>query len=1708
MRASRLGAWIVLAAAMLPAQITRDLLDGTTPPGIAPGAAVGSYSLSNLESVNLFSGGLGFAVPLARVGGRGEVGYTISMPIETRWIVTVASGSNTILYPTPSGTRTNFVGYSPGYMEARAEQSYEYCGSTVYSPYALLRLHWISPDGNDQEFIDRASYGASKPTGLTCPSGSVQGSPNYFNRQTEFVSTDGSAMTFISDTNLTDNPVTGTVTGYLMQKDGTRYRIVSSRVTWMTDRHGNQITFNNAGDAYQRPVTITDPLGRVITIEYSNAYMAVHPNEDWIRIPGAVERIVKVRYAYLTSLLRDAGWTVKQVKQLFTVASYPPPQDNVNSDQHNPLLVSEIELPNGQKYSFKYNSYGELSRAVLPTGGIFEYDWASRTTDPDGIYGDFMVYRRLTERRKYTASGVMEGKTVYTAPMLTVPGDLVVTATEQDLGGNPLRKQVMSFWGTPLSAQATPPLNYPKWKDGKSKQEEVQTAAGAMVQRTVPTWRQRDTTTNLSVDSSEFAAPSDPRIVETQRTTGSVMSKVTTDYSVDPYNNIAEQCDYDFGAAQPSRCRRFTYETATSYTTPLVHLRSLVTNEMIGPGKAAAFVKEAETQYQYDQYGASNVNLTNYADIANHDPARRQSYITRGNVTTTRRWHNVTNSYFDETTEFDIAGNVKKVTKPAIVADGSSQSPVTTVSYADNFTSYGGSLNPPAPTYAFPTSIIQPGGFTVSARYHFRSGSIVQFTDPNGRITKYEYGGYNLETGGFNSAKSDPLDRLTTVVHPIGQTDYYYIPSQNKVQTQRRILASPSTFVTTESIVDGLGRPWKSIQYESGASITRESSYDALGRLFRVHNPYRTSQGSSVITSFDELDRPLDVTLQDGSVARTRYTNNEAIIRDSAGKWRKTVSDGLGRLQTVIESPLGTIDTFSNSPGLNLYTSYTYDSRDNLKSVTQGGRNRSFTWDSLSRLKTVQSPETGRSVWENEGVDENGTTSFNYDALGNLIERIDPRGAVTTYAYEIRGRLRSKSYAYMPGLVPGPVPAVSPSSTASVTFCYDGATTPAACSGAPTEPTPGAKNLKGRMTLMSSSDSATTYSEYDALGRIRRSAQTVNGLSGTYNFEYTYNELEMDAVIYPSGRRVSYGFDAAGRVSTVTGLNGSTTTNYVTSTTYESHGAVSVVALNGGRHEARCYNAQLQVSHMLLRTAAPSGQNCTDTTSNLLKLQLGYGPAASNNGNVRSQTIVDGAASLAQTYEYDDLNRLKSIEEPGTTSFKQTYDYDAWGNRWIDTTNSYGLTIPSVPTSSSWYTSKNRLLYTAQSYDRAGNLRKLDPFTANYDMENRMTDISSPSNGSASFSYDGEGRRVRKTVGTWVTYYIYTARGELAAEYETSRPATAPPARCSPCYVFEDHLGSTRALWDGSGLQARMDYLPFGGVVPADRNNRSSIACAAGACYDSSGSLTQKFTGKERDGETGLDYFGARYMSAAQGRFTSPDKPFADQHPEDPQSWNLYSYVRNNPLAHVDTDGHACFALNKGSAFCGRATEYGQIDARVSGQTRFFAAASAVSQALANADVGYGGFMSRMAPQISGSTQDFLGAVGQDLLQLNRSAAADIQSGKMSGPDLDSRMVHMEQSKVQGALDNLKKSDPAAYQTLIKESNAGLNPTGGLRTLGSRFATDKAYLGVLDGVRKQLGRDIDFSKQSDREAIGNALIQHIRKTGGCDVAGDKLQGCH
>jgi RHS repeat-associated protein len=180
--------------------------------------------------------------------------------------------------------------------------------------------------------------------------------------------------------------------------------------------------------------------------------------------------------------------------------------------------------------------------------------------------------------------------------------------------------------------------------------------------------------------------------------------------------------------------------------------------------------------------------------------------------------------------------------------------------------------------------------------------------------------------------------------------------------------------------------------------------------------------------------------------------------------------------------------------------------------------------------------------------------------------------------------------------------------------------------------------------------------------------------------------------------------------------------------------------------------------------------------------------------------------------------------------------------------------------------------------------------TACYDAENRMVSETDASGNTATYAYDGYGRRVSKTVGGVTTTFVYDPNGELAQEYGGPAPCASDTQ-----YLTTDQLGSTRLLTNADGtVAATYDYLPFGEefTPSADCN-------------------PIRFTSKERDAETGLDFFGARYFSAAQGRFTTPDwsakpqpVPYADL--SNPQTLNLYAYVRNNPLRYTDPDGHVC----------------------------------------------------------------------------------------------------------------------------------------------------------------------------------------------------------
>ena len=180
------------------------------------------------------------------------------------------------------------------------------------------------------------------------------------------------------------------------------------------------------------------------------------------------------------------------------------------------------------------------------------------------------------------------------------------------------------------------------------------------------------------------------------------------------------------------------------------------------------------------------------------------------------------------------------------------------------------------------------------------------------------------------------------------------------------------------------------------------------------------------------------------------------------------------------------------------------------------------------------------------------------------------------------------------------------------------------------------------------------------------------------------------------------------------------------------------------------------------------------------------------------------------------------------------------------------------------------------------------------------------------YSYDGEGRRVRKVVGGAsgiTTTYVYNVGGQLVAEFggtASEQPGTR--------YLTPDPLGSTRLVTaEDQSVLSRHDYLPFGEEIGAALGNRDQASGVSGYTPSRTDGPAQKFTGKERDAESGLDYFGARYFSGAGGRFTSADAPFADQFAADPGSWNLYTYTRNNPLRFIDPTGRTCVANADGT---------------------------------------------------------------------------------------------------------------------------------------------------------------------------------------------------
>ena len=441
--------------------------------------------------------------------------------------------------------------------------------------------------------------------------------------------------------------------------------------------------------------------------------------------------------------------------------------------------------------------------------------------------------------------------------------------------------------------------------------------------------------------------------------------------------------------------------------------------------------------------------------------------------------------------------------------------------------------------------------------------------------------------------------------------------------------------------------------------------------------------------------------------------------------------------------------------------------------------------------------------------------------------------------------------------------------------------------------------------------SAITDFEYDLLGRMTR---TVHSLDATGNQQILYgydNAGRLEQQVYPSGRVVRNCYDDAGGISSVREHQpgaGSTPVirTYASGTTYNPSGQLTNVVV-GAVNEVRGYNGDQRLESLSLTVGgsgiwALTNYHCGDAPTTL--------NCGNSNGNVHRQVVqqpltTGGAQSFDMRFTYDRLNRISGSRElnGGGNAWAQNYGYDQYGNRWVTGT----MADPAwTPASASWYSGGNNKI-SGYDYDEAGNLRGLGTGSHAFvwDAEGRKVE-NTITTSTTRYFYDAEGRRVKRITADGLrTYYVYDGTGKLVAEMGGAVAGSGRP------FLHADGLGSTRVVTAESGtVVARRDYFPFGEEIEAGAsysNGRES------GLYGSAWTGAQRFTGKEKDQgpmEWRNDYFGARYMSSAQGRFTSPDPvnhPSGSKNPAaflmDPQRWNVYSYVRNNPLGFVDPDG-------------------------------------------------------------------------------------------------------------------------------------------------------------------------------------------------------------
>jgi RHS repeat-associated protein len=615
---------------------------------------------------------------------------------------------------------------------------------------------------------------------------------------------------------------------------------------------------------------------------------------------------------------------------------------------------------------------------------------------------------------------------------------------------------------------------------------------------------------------------------------------------------------------------------------------------------------------------------------------------------------------------------------------------------------------------------------------------------------------------------------------------------------------------------------------------------------------------------------------------------------------------------TVIPPP--SISNLSPSSGIAgtmvTITGTNFGSTQGTSTVTFNGATATAnSWSNTSIAVTAPGgATTGNVVVTVNGISTTGTHTFTFQATPTISGMSPSSGGVgtvvtitganlgTTGTVTFNGAPASP-WGWSPTLITVPVPGNA--SSGSVIVTIGGVQLPAA----------------GSFTLNSTIPSTATEYSYDPMGRVAQTMTCTPMNCGTgqgFLMTYAYDLAGNLTTLTSNGTSIQYSpadspIDGAGRVTKVEsgwvdGTHPAVLATIDPAIGYSPSGALQNVKYGNNIYESTVYNHQGQPCRVNVNTTGAVQNTCESDqmpSGNIQDFTLNYNEATADNGNVVG-FAASGQQNFNRSYGYDSLNRIHTMSAPGDACSGLLWNIDAWGNRIAQTTTGGACFSPQISVDTN-----NRITGASPAgcaattpfcYDAAGNLLNDGNHTYTYDAENRVTQVDNGN--TASYLYDASGNRADKTVSGTDSEYLYDAAGQLnsvfgngvlqrmyvylnakqLAEYVTDVNTTY--------FIQTDHLGSTRLLTGmDQSVQESDDYYPYGEPITAGTQS------------------LLKFTGKERDSESGLDYFGARYHANGIGRWLSPDPVVISPALENPQSWNKYSYVFNRPLTHVDADG-------------------------------------------------------------------------------------------------------------------------------------------------------------------------------------------------------------